>query len=371
MRNLCVTYPLLFTLTFITFVATTRYWSAEDDEELEVLQLADCEFQLEPIGCYTDIPGYDRALPDQILNGRDKTSKTYLSPKIQWKNYNHWLANFICKGAKKLFESKPDALTDYLGVQFYGEIWANLDPKLKMEYLEYGKHGASSACVNGDFKDITKGHVPKTCGIFTGKGNTNYVYKVTRYNNETAKTCPYFESSGCWKDGHNRGPDVSVYPMAKYAMNERDRYASNWNGKMVDWGKWGEGYLGDLLCRCAIKAKEEDMKYFSIQYYGECWLSNDKHRHEKYGKTSHCVNNKWKVCKMDQGAKCRAQQCAGKQEANKVYELKQGPHKCSTSPCKNNGKCLTIGNHDYVCKCKGDFKGTHCDEKDDEDIFTK
>ncbi|XP_066935825.1 uncharacterized protein [Clytia hemisphaerica] len=348
------TIQLLF-LALLT--SAKRYWDAELDKQLEYLELADCPYQVEAIGCYKD--DLNRALPSEILNSRDRTRRSiFMEPQIQWTNYNHWLANFICQGARKLFEKKPNTFADYIGVQFYGEIWANLDEEVR---TKYNKYGSSLNCVNGNYKKVLS-HKPTQCGLFVGDELANYVYKVTRYNkDEDSKTCPYFESSGCWADND---PYLKPHqrPMTVYKMNERDPYINNWNKKLIDWGNWGKGYLGDLLCRCAELAKKENMKYFSIQFYGECWLGNNETNFKRDEKTDRCVDNKFDVCDVDQKTKCRAQLCAGKWKANKVYELKQGPHKCATSPCKNEGKCLTIGTNDYVCQCKKGFGGDQCEK---------
>lgn len=57
--------------------------------------------------------------------------------------------------------------------------------------------------------------------------------------------------------------------MPFYSMSERDPYAEVWNGRFVNWKKWGDGYLASFLCRCAKVAKKLNRKYFAIQYYGK------------------------------------------------------------------------------------------------------
>jgi len=149
------------------------------------------------------------------------------------------------------------------------EIWANLDTEKKTEYDIYGE---SKHCVSADYERFTEFTKPKTCGLFVGASLANYVYKVTRYNKETAKNCPFFVSQGCWADTNSYAVPPNR-PMKVYKMNERDPYAGNWNKRFIDWKNWGRGYLGDLLCRCANLAKADGMKYFSIQFYGNpCFL---------------------------------------------------------------------------------------------------
>ena len=108
------------------------------------------------------------------------------------------------------------------------------------------------------------------CGLWAGKAESNYVYKITKYDTvEKKEGCPYFQSKGCWSDIKPWFKKMDARPMEKYALNERDPYASNWNGRLINWGKWGQGYLAGLLCRCADIAKKEGKKYFSIQFYGK------------------------------------------------------------------------------------------------------
>lgn len=38
---------------------------------------------------------------------------------------------------------------------------------------------------------------------------------------------------------------------------------------------------------------------------------------------------------------------------------------CASSPCKNGAKCESEGDH-YVCNCKVNFEGIHCEEKGDK-----
>ena len=148
------------------------------------------------------------------------------------------------------------------------EIWADL----KGDGKGYDKHGVSSQCIDGDYNPITAAAQkdPASCGLWAGKAESNYVYKITKYDTvEKKEGCPYFQSKGCWSDIKPWFKKMDARPMEKYALNERDPYASNWNGRLINWGKWGQGYLAGLLCRCADIAKKEGKKYFSIQFYGK------------------------------------------------------------------------------------------------------
>ena len=41
---------------------------------------------------------------------------------------------------------------------------------------------------------------------------------------------------------------------------------------------------------------------------------------------------------------------------------------CQSSPCKNEGKCLTVGTNDYICQCKSGFSGDHCETAQPDDV---
>ena len=69
--------------------------------------------------------------------------------------------------------------------------------------------------------------------------------------------------------------------------------------------------------------------FFSLNgfpFSGECWISGNETRFEVDGKTTECVDGAWGVCDMNEGMgkKCRNHYCAGKAQANKVYEIMQG-----------------------------------------------
>ncbi|KAK3730786.1 hypothetical protein RRG08_030626 [Elysia crispata] len=43
----------------------------------------------------------------------------------------------------------------------------------------------------------------------------------------------------------------------------------------IDWQKWmQDGSAGDLIKKCAQLAVQKNMKYFGIEYYGECYFGN-------------------------------------------------------------------------------------------------
>ena len=43
-----------------------------------------------------------------------------------------------------------------------------------------------------------------------------------------------------------------------------------------------------LVWSCYKEAKKQNMKYFAVQFFGECWASNSPISYQKYGKTATC-----------------------------------------------------------------------------------
>lgn len=41
----------------------------------------------------------------------------------------------------------------------------------------------------------------------------------------------------------------------------------------IDWSHWSR-YLARLACRCATEARRQNLQWFALQYYGECWSRN-------------------------------------------------------------------------------------------------
>ncbi|CAB3997630.1 astacin-like metalloendopeptidase, partial [Paramuricea clavata] len=91
----------------------------------------------ERLGCFND--RYGRALPDLIVNLRDK---------IDWHDMQKTVRECACTAHEQGYK--------YFAVQFYGECWGSRD------FIAYDKYGASDDCVSG-----------------VGKDFTNFVYKFT------------------------------------------------------------------------------------------------------------------------------------------------------------------------------------------------
>lgn len=50
------------------------------------------------------------------------------------------------------------------------------------------------------------------------------------------------------------------------------------------------------VMKCLNLAKANGYKYFGLQFYGECWASNDNSRYRKYGQVTNCyhgLGSKW------------------------------------------------------------------------------
>ena len=56
-----------------------------------------------------------------------------------------------------------------------GECWANLNNDINSTAL-YNKYGSSGNCFNMEHNDF--GNKPKRCLSYTGKHDTNYIYRV-------------------------------------------------------------------------------------------------------------------------------------------------------------------------------------------------
>jgi len=92
---------------------------------------------------------------------------------------------------------------------------------------------------------------------------------------------PKYKVLGCFVDDFNR-------PVEQYLMNFRAQ---------IIWTN-----MNQTVHQCAHLALAKKYKYFAIQYYGECWASNQPN-YDQYGSSSHC----WKG--------------VGRDNTNFVYEL--------------------------------------------------
>jgi len=123
----------------------------------------------------------------------------------------------------------------YFGVQFYGECWGDDRP-----LPTYDKHGPGKGCTDG-----------------VGDEVHNYVYRFAPWRD-----------LGCWRD-------VGDGRTMKLLANFR---------RQIDWF-----HLEKTVEMCYEAAKKANKKYFAIQFYGECWVS-DTDSYKLYGPSTNCWN---------------------------------------------------------------------------------
>ena len=78
-----------------------------------------------------------------------------------------------------------------------------------------------------------------------------------------SENCPIdFVKKGCFNDLAN--PRALPYLL----FTDIDNTSSSFSDFPVDWGSWDD-YLGDVVCRCAQRAKAKGYSYFGIENFGE------------------------------------------------------------------------------------------------------
>ena len=78
-----------------------------------------------------------------------------------------------------------------------------------------------------------------------------------------AENCPVdFIKKGCFNDLQ------SPRPLPQMMFTDLDKTNSKFSGVPVDWGRWN-GYLDQVVCRCAQASKEKGFNYFGIESFGE------------------------------------------------------------------------------------------------------
>lgn len=248
--------------------------------------------KLEALGCFND--DYQRAMPEQILNERDKTSKVFSGHIIDWKNYEKYVLAFACRCAN-IAAAKGYTV---IGLQFFGECWSG--PKAHETYDRYGK---SESCIDGKFRSFSE---DKTCLQYIGKAWTNHVYRIA------VPGCAHhnIEPIGCFHDDLKK-----PRPVPNYILNERDYHVKNWNGHLIDWAHW-TSYSPQMVCRCAEAAKKRGDDYFAIQFWGECWSGKESEvNFNRNGNSFKCKDEHFHECR------CNSYICVGMAYTNYVYKL--------------------------------------------------
>ncbi|XP_027055043.1 neurotrypsin-like [Pocillopora damicornis] len=150
-----------------------------------------------------------------------------LRGNIDWHN----LRSLVTRCAERAFELGYR----YFGVQFYGECWGDDRPR-----PTYDKHGAGKGCTDGVGDEIH-----------------NFVYRFATWRD-----------LGCWRDTG----DGRTMTMLE-----------NFRGQ-IDWF-----HLEKTVEKCYEAAKKKNKKYFAIQFYGECWVS-DTESYKVHGPSTNCWN---------------------------------------------------------------------------------
>lgn len=144
---------------------------------------------------------------------------------IDWQN----LGEIVLNCAK-------DASGKYnlMAVQYFGECWSQQG--------------------NPDYKKMRA--APHACKLGVGEKSHNAVYTFG----------PLYDL-GCWIDRPGQ--------RTMQLLRKRPR--------RINWL-----HLEPLVDRCYRIAKENKFKYFGLQFYGECWGSNDDSRYKMHGQATTC-----------------------------------------------------------------------------------
>ncbi|KAL9985033.1 hypothetical protein ACROYT_G007389 [Oculina patagonica] len=104
----------------------------------EVFGFEDCSVKFARVGCYRDSLINPRPIPELLMTDRDPTSHAYSGKPVDWKNWNEYLPDLVCRCAKKT----RDKGYNVFGLQFYGECWSDFDGE-----DTYFRAGPSNRCV--------------------------------------------------------------------------------------------------------------------------------------------------------------------------------------------------------------------------------
>ena len=76
-----------------------------------------CRIPFKAVGCKLD-KSSDRALPEMLINERDRYSSKYNGFNIDWKNWDEYLPAFTCRCAEAAMKKGYK----YFGLQYWGKI---------------------------------------------------------------------------------------------------------------------------------------------------------------------------------------------------------------------------------------------------------
>lgn len=77
----------------------------------------ECQIKYKPIGCFHDDMEIPRPLPELILNERDPTHPSWNKHLVDWKRWDTYMLEFICRCAAKTKEKG----FRFFSTQFFGK----------------------------------------------------------------------------------------------------------------------------------------------------------------------------------------------------------------------------------------------------------
>ncbi|XP_066923379.1 SCO-spondin-like isoform X8 [Clytia hemisphaerica] len=120
-----------------------------------------------------------------------------------------------------------------------------------------------------------------------------------------------YKKIGCFSQAHT----ISKIPLLTY----RDETSSYYNGTLIDWANF-KASLHSLACECHEIAKKQQLRYFAIRYWGECWGGKDTNALDElvtkgHGASTKCANVDYQQCTDHSGGT----ECVGQEFAEYMY----------------------------------------------------
>eukprot|EP00112_Aurelia_sp_Birch-Aquarium-sp1_P005417 Seg1615.3 transcript_id=Seg1615.3/GoldUCD/mRNA.D3Y31 product="hypothetical protein" protein_id=Seg1615.3/GoldUCD/D3Y31 len=123
-----------------------------------------CDTYYEPGGCFKDNQNKPRPLPDYLMNERDYSTDNWNGHLINWRNWNTYSPQMICRCAQKAKEMGKKTFS----IQFYGECWTGDESKLAV-----ARDGVSQKCLAEDYLAC-----PYNSYHCVGQDHANRVYHI-------------------------------------------------------------------------------------------------------------------------------------------------------------------------------------------------
>lgn len=166
----------------------------------------------------------ERALRHLVANLRDE---------INWYN----IRSMVTKCAERAHELGYNVFA----IQFYGECWADKEGESRHDM--YGKVELRPDAKHKCFEGV-------------GQQWTNFVYRFAPWHD-----------LGCWTDNP---VDRTMEMIANFRLN-------------IDWYN-----IRNTVYACYKEAKKAGKTYFAVQFFGECWASNNPTSYQKHGQSTFC-----------------------------------------------------------------------------------